>query len=120
MSDPIIAAAKQQQLTQARARLGDARVEALWATQLCVPTESVIDWALTDDEEQPPVAKHNLSPRELDVLRLLVDGLSNQEIAAELFISPRTVESHVANVLGKLSLDSRAAAAVYAVRHGLV
>ena len=100
--------------------LGDSQVDARWAAQLRVPTEDVIDWALTDDDVPPQVAKHNLSPREMEVLQLLVDGRSNQEMAAELFISPRTVESHVANILGKLSLDSRAAAAVYAVRHGLV
>ena len=69
----------------------------------------------------PPVGPAiNLSPREREVLRLLVDGQTNQEIAAVLFISPRTVESHVANILGKLGLDSRAAVAVYAVRQGLV
>jgi predicted ATPase/DNA-binding CsgD family transcriptional regulator len=118
--DPLLATNAQQDLAQTRAILGDSRVDALWAAQLRVSIEDVIDRALTDDDLQPQVAKHNLSPRELDVLRLLVDGRSNQEMAAELFISPRTVESHVANILGKLSLDSRAAAAVYAVRHGLV
>ena len=70
------------------------------------------------DGSQPD--RHGLSPRELDVLQGLVAGQSNQEIAATLFISPRTVESHVANILGKLGLDSRAAVAVYAVRQGLV
>jgi DNA-binding NarL/FixJ family response regulator len=119
---PVTVTTKQHHLAQARAMLGDAHVERLWTAQRSVPSEQIVDWALLRDDPQPPsnVAAHHLSPRELDVLRLLVDGRSNQEIATALFISPRTVESHVANILGKLSLDSRAAAAVFAVRHGLV
>ncbi len=65
-------------------------------------------------------AAAGLSPRELDVLRLLVDGLTNQEIASALFISRRTVENHVASILGKLELGSRTAAVAWAIRHGLV
>jgi DNA-binding CsgD family transcriptional regulator len=61
-----------------------------------------------------------LSPRELDVLRLLVDGRSDREIAAALFISHRTVMTHVANILNKLGVSSRTAAASLAVRDGIV
>jgi DNA-binding NarL/FixJ family response regulator len=65
------------------------------------------------------IAEHPLTPRELDVLRLVAQGKSNQEIADVLFISMRTAQTHVTNMLGKLGLDSRAALAAYAVRHGL-
>ncbi|HEU0114052.1 MAG TPA: LuxR C-terminal-related transcriptional regulator, partial [Thermomicrobiales bacterium] len=65
-----------------------------------------------------PVAG-DLSPRELQVLRLLAAGKSDREIAAELSLAYRTVTSYVASVFNKLSVDSRAAAAVYAVRQGL-
>ena len=54
------------------------------------------------------------------MLRLFADGRTNQEIAAALFISPNTVTNHVTSILNKLGLDSRTAAATYAVRHGLV
>ncbi|HEU0165258.1 MAG TPA: LuxR C-terminal-related transcriptional regulator [Thermomicrobiales bacterium] len=62
----------------------------------------------------------DLTPRERDVLRLVSQGLGNREIAAELFISPRTVNFHLTNLFTKLSVDSRTAAAAYAIRHCLV
>jgi len=58
-----------------------------------------------------------LSRRETEVLRLLGEGLSNREIAARLFISPKTAEHHVSRIYGKLGLKSRAEAAAYAVRN---
>ncbi len=61
-----------------------------------------------------------LSPRELDVLKLLVESKSDREIADELYISHHTVMRHVSNILRKLDVDSRGAAAVYAVRKELV
>jgi DNA-binding NarL/FixJ family response regulator len=64
-------------------------------------------------------ALEQLSPRELDVLRLIARGMENSEIAAELEISPRTVKNHVSSVLAKLGLPSRIQAAIYAVRSGL-
>jgi DNA-binding NarL/FixJ family response regulator len=66
----------------------------------------------------PPAA--GLTPRELEILRLLVEGRENSEIAEALFISPSTAKNHVAKVLDKLGLDNRVQAAVYAVRSGLV
>jgi LuxR family transcriptional regulator, maltose regulon positive regulatory protein len=64
-----------------------------------------------------PVAK--LTPRGIEVLRLLAQGLSNAKIAASLHVSEFTVKRHVANILTKLELPSRAAAAAYVVRHQL-
>lgn len=61
-----------------------------------------------------------LTPRETEVVRLLVDGKTNPEIAAELFISERTVQSHVANVMAKLGVNSRTAVAARAVREGML
>ena len=59
-----------------------------------------------------------LTPREVEVLRLLAQGLGNQEIADQLVISEPTVRSHVSNILGKLHLASRTQAALYALREG--
>jgi DNA-binding CsgD family transcriptional regulator len=61
-----------------------------------------------------------LSPRELEVVRLIAAGRTNQAIAAELVLSEKTVARHVSNILAKLGVGSRTAAAAYAYEHGLV
>ncbi len=66
---------------------------------------------------QPPTADP-LTPREVDVLQLVAQGLGNQEIADKLVIGEATVRSHVSNILSKLHLASRTQAALYALREG--
>jgi DNA-binding CsgD family transcriptional regulator len=61
-----------------------------------------------------------LTGRELEILGLVAQGLSNKEIAAQLVLSEHTVHRHIANILTKLNLSSRAAAAAYAARHNLL
>lgn len=61
-----------------------------------------------------------LSERELEVLKLIADGMSNAEIAAKLVLSEKTIKGHVSNILGKLHLVDRTQAAVYAWREGVV
>jgi two-component system, NarL family, response regulator LiaR len=66
-----------------------------------------------------PDAGAQLTEREREVLQLLAEGRSNKEIARSLVVSERTVKGHVSNILGKLGLQDRTQAALYAVRHGL-
>lgn len=73
---------------------------------------------LNQPSDLPPVSEP-LSPRELQVLKLLAQGLTNQEIAERLVISEWTVRTHVRNILGKLHLANRTQAALYALREGI-
>jgi DNA-binding NarL/FixJ family response regulator len=67
-----------------------------------------------------PAAFAPLTPRELDVLRLIARGHTNAQIAAELFVTEATVKTHVVRILAKLGLHDRTQAAVAAYEHGLV
>ena len=62
---------------------------------------------------------HGLTPRELEVLRLLAAGETNKAIASQLVLSERTVDRHVSNIYAKLGVSSRAAATAYAYEHRL-
>lgn len=67
--------------------------------------------------DQPSI---KLSTREQEVLKLIIEGRSNPEIANVLYLSPNTVKTHVRNILNKLGVDHRLQAAVVAVRAGLI
>lgn len=81
--------------------------------------------AVAAGREQPPHGSHierseeSLTERERQALSLIAEGRNNREIAEQLFISEKTVKTHVSNILNKLQLDDRTQAAIYALRHGL-
>jgi two-component system, NarL family, response regulator LiaR len=68
----------------------------------------------------PVATGEKLTLREMEVLRLIVQGYNNHEIAQVLFVSERTISTHISNLLNKLHLGNRTQAALYAVREGLV
>ena len=68
----------------------------------------------------PAVGPDGLSAREIEVLRLVAAGRTNHAIAAELFVSERTVHRHISNIFDKLGIHSRTAAASYAIQHRIV
>ncbi|MED3661079.1 response regulator transcription factor [Ureibacillus sp. FSL K6-8385] len=71
------------------------------------------------EEENLPHVKNPLTPREMDVLAELTKGKSNREIAASLFVTEKTVKTHISNIFAKLEVQDRTQAALYAVKHGL-
>ena len=83
---------------------------------------TVTPWSLvsTPAPRPEPETSLGLTARETDVLRLITAGRTDREIADELFISPRTAQTHVTSILAKLGVATRAEAAAVAVRDGLV
>lgn len=73
-----------------------------------------------EDQDAADAIRGALTDRELEVLRLLASGKSNNEISRILFVSPMTIKNHIANILAKLQLENRIQAAVHAVRSGIV
>ena len=71
------------------------------------------------EEENLAHLQHPLTPRELDVLAELTKGKSNREIASSLFVTEKTVKTHISNIFTKLGVQDRTQAALYAVKHGL-
>jgi DNA-binding NarL/FixJ family response regulator len=71
-------------------------------------------------QSAPYIDAHGLTPRELQVLRLVAAGKTNKAIATELVLSERTVDRHVSNIFTKLGVSSRAAATAYTYEHQLV
>jgi DNA-binding CsgD family transcriptional regulator len=105
--------------------LGDddtAALELEAARDVFAQLESAPGLARVDSlaRRAPSVDAHGLTPRELQVLRLVAAGKTNKAIAAELVLSERTVDRHVSNIFTKLHVSSRAAATAYAYKHQLI
>jgi predicted ATPase/DNA-binding CsgD family transcriptional regulator len=116
-------------LELARRGLGESRFAAAWSTGEGLPfadaiAEAAHFLALPAPEPASPADAGQdvagLTPRELDVLRLVAAGYSDRQIGDALFISHRTVMRHVEHILAKLDVDSRTAAATQAVRLGII
>jgi DNA-binding NarL/FixJ family response regulator len=109
-----------------RTALGEVAFAAAWSAGRTLSLDAVLAEAIAAPPESAMTDARSgaapcggLTPRELDVLRFLVEGRTDKEIAAALFVSPSTVTTHVRSILGKLEVTSRAAAAAAAVRRGL-
>jgi DNA-binding NarL/FixJ family response regulator len=105
--------------------LGEAAFNAAWTAGATLPLAQVIAEALADDGPVAPTTRETatlasrwapLTEREHEVALLVVRGLTNRQIAAELSISGRTVDRHVANILDKLDLTARTQIAAWAVQ----
>jgi non-specific serine/threonine protein kinase len=112
-------------LAATRTRLGDQAFETAWNEGRALTVEQAVAEArrlLTSSPagQAPLPAARAISPRELDVLRLLVAGHHDREIAAALQISPRTVQTHIGSLFAKFGVNSRVELTAVSVRRGLV
>jgi len=117
----------------AHSRLGKARWDEALAEGRTMSTEAAIEYALseegsstatpstTSEQQLSPTPDHpaGLTPREIEVLGLVASGMTNAQIAKELYVSCRTVETHLTSIYRKLGVSSRAAATRFALEHGL-
>ena len=102
-----------------RTAMGANDFDAAWAEGAALSTDEAIAYAQRGrgERKRPSSGWASLTPTELDVVRLLTEGLPNKDIATRLFISPRTVETHLTHVYAKLGLASRVQLAQEAARH---
>jgi len=102
-----------------RDAMGDSDFDAAWAEGEALSTEEAITYAERGrgQRKRPTSGWASLTPTELDVVRLVSEGLANNDIAARLFVSPRTVQTHLTHVYTKLGLTSRVQLAQEAARH---
>jgi DNA-binding CsgD family transcriptional regulator len=99
--------------------LGQSEFDSAWAEGAVLSAEEAIAYAQRGrgQRKRPANGWASLTPTELDVVRLVSEGLANNDIATRLFVSPRTVQSHLTHVYTKLGLSSRVQLAQEAARH---
>ena len=119
-------------VAEARSLLGEGSWEATLAQGRAMSMEEAIEYALSEEEPftatlpklgepSAPEPEHpaGLTSREIEVLGLVAAGMTSAQIAKELFLSPRTVEAHLASIYHKLGVTSRVGATRFALEHGL-
>jgi DNA-binding CsgD family transcriptional regulator len=128
---PALRAKNERALASARSALGEEAFAAAWATGEELPWQRAAAEAQSvmvvagrpdhaDPDHRPSSSIGELSRRELEVLGLVAEGLTNAQVAERLFLSPRTVNAHLTSIYQKLEVGSRSAAVRIAVDHGLV
>jgi predicted ATPase/DNA-binding CsgD family transcriptional regulator len=108
----------------ARSHAGETAFQTAWSEGRSMSPEEAIDYALQEpellDDAELPAYPAGLSTREVEVLRLVAQGMTNAQVAQELYISPRTVNAHMGSVYHKIGSSTRAQAARFASEHGLL
>jgi DNA-binding NarL/FixJ family response regulator len=126
-------ALREPYVADVRSRMGEAAWEEALADGRAMGPDAAIGVALSEEDprarasaphEQPstssiPEHPAGLTPREAEVLKFVAGGLTNAQVAEELFLSPRTVDTHLTSIYQKIGVGSRTAAARFAVEHRL-
>jgi DNA-binding CsgD family transcriptional regulator len=107
-------------VVQLQEALGHSQFETAWTEGTAMSAQEAIAYALRGrgERKRPSTGWDSLTPTELDVVRLVAEGISNKDIATRLFVSPRTVQSHLRHVYNKLGVTSRVQLAQEAASHG--
>jgi non-specific serine/threonine protein kinase len=120
-------ARRERAIAAVRAALGDAAFEAAWRAgraltpmQASLEARAVLAESAAESQQRTAATDHALTPRELEILRLIEAGLSNRQIGETLFTSERTVANHNSSIFAKLSVDSRTAAVARARQLGIL
>ena len=97
-------------------------LEQVLAVQRAVtmPTTAPAGPSSVPQARKASTSPHGLTAREIEVLRLVAQGLTNEQVAERLIISPRTVDTHLTSIYSKIGVSSRVAATRYAMEHHLV
>jgi DNA-binding CsgD family transcriptional regulator len=116
----ILDAISEFPVTALRDAMGEKDFETAWAEGSALSTDEAIAYAQRrrGERKRPSSGWASLTPTERDVVRLVSEGLANNDIATRLFVSPRTVQTHLTHVYTKLGITSRVQLAQEAARHG--
>jgi DNA-binding CsgD family transcriptional regulator len=133
--EPALRPLEEPFLVGARSQLDESAWTEAWEEGRAMSMEAAFEYALSEEEPSTitssaapteqlstPVSEHpaGLTPREVEVLRLVAEGLTNPQVAQKLFLSPRTVQRHLNSVYRKLGVNSRTAATHLALEHDLL
>jgi DNA-binding NarL/FixJ family response regulator len=130
---PIDRPGYEQAVATARTQLGEQAFAAAWqegrtmtleqalAAQrpVTMPTAAPVGLSMAPSVPKAPTYPDGLTAREVEVLRLVAQGLTNEHVAEQLVISPRTVNTHLTAIFSKIGVSSRSAATRYAIEHHL-
>jgi ATP/maltotriose-dependent transcriptional regulator MalT len=122
---PALGSLEEPYWLRARSQLDEGAWSEAWEEGRAMSMETAIEYALS--EEQSSTTSHllalehpaGLTSREVEVLGLVAEGLTNAQVAQRLFLSPRTVQRHLNSIYHKLGVSSRVAATRFALEHGL-
>ena len=116
---PVHDASYRGLLAKLRKELPPSEFDAAWAEgdALTLMRQSLLQRRSRGPRQRPDTGWPSLTPAELDVVRLVCEGLGNKDVAARLFVSPRTVQAHLSHIFTKLGLSSRVQLVQEAARH---
>jgi DNA-binding NarL/FixJ family response regulator len=106
-------------LAETRSTLGETRFTAVWEEGSRLSLGATVELIAPPRPEAGPDVREDLTAREVEVLALVAEGLTDAEVAERLVVSIRTVHAHLRSIYRKLDIHSRSAATRYALEHGL-